>query len=162
MAPQPAAGHPPLEDRTAPNGYNADHGAYLANTHNYDEPESQQRHTNGLGIDTSFPKDDRYNGGIRDMGYDSNASAPSPVDGRLGRNKENGRSGNTPRDGSRTNGGVGAKSSGTLRTCGKCSEPLTGQFVRALGGTFHLDCFKCRVSPIPLYVPVNFSLIKYV
>lgn len=38
------------------------------------------------------------------------------------------------------------KGSGQLRICKKCSEPLTGQFVRALGGTFHLDCFKCRVS----------------
>lgn len=32
------------------------------------------------------------------------------------------------------------------RLCQKCGEPLTGQFVRALGGTFHLECFKCRVS----------------
>ncbi|KAI9798842.1 MAG: hypothetical protein M1825_004965 [Sarcosagium campestre] len=34
--------------------------------------------------------------------------------------------------------------SGTTRLCLKCNELLTGQFVRALGGTFHLDCFKCR------------------
>jgi hypothetical protein len=38
------------------------------------------------------------------------------------------------------------KGSGQMRVCKKCSEPLTVQFVRALGGTFHLDCFKCRVS----------------
>lgn len=31
------------------------------------------------------------------------------------------------------------------RTCQKCGEGLTGQFVRALGGTFHLECFRCRV-----------------
>lgn len=37
--------------------------------------------------------------------------------------------------------------SGQLRICKKCGEPLTGQFVRALDGTFHLDCFKCRVRP---------------
>lgn len=37
--------------------------------------------------------------------------------------------------------------SGQARVCKKCGEPLTGQFVRALDGTFHLDCFKCRVSP---------------
>jgi len=36
--------------------------------------------------------------------------------------------------------------SGQVRACKKCGEPLTGQFVRALDGTFHLDCFKCRVS----------------
>ncbi|KAK4099782.1 hypothetical protein N658DRAFT_429003 [Parathielavia hyrcaniae] len=34
--------------------------------------------------------------------------------------------------------------SGQVRTCKKCGETLTGQFVRALDGTFHLDCFKCR------------------
>ncbi|RKF54293.1 Rho-type GTPase-activating protein 1 [Golovinomyces cichoracearum] len=31
-----------------------------------------------------------------------------------------------------------------LRLCEKCCETLTGQFVRALGGTYHLDCFRCR------------------
>lgn len=40
----------------------------------------------------------------------------------------------------------GRTASGQLRICKKCGEPLTGQFVRALGGTFHLDCFRCRVS----------------
>lgn len=39
----------------------------------------------------------------------------------------------------------GRTASGQLRTCKKCGETLTGQFVRALDGTFHLDCFKCRV-----------------
>ncbi|CAG8983598.1 hypothetical protein HYALB_00004618 [Hymenoscyphus albidus] len=38
----------------------------------------------------------------------------------------------------------GRTASGQLRMCKKCGEPLTGQFVRALGGTFHLDCFRCR------------------
>lgn len=37
-------------------------------------------------------------------------------------------------------------SNSNRRSCRKCNLPLTGQFVRALGGTFHLDCFKCRVS----------------
>ncbi|KAH8676327.1 RhoGAP domain-containing protein [Xylariales sp. PMI_506] len=40
--------------------------------------------------------------------------------------------------------GRGRAASGQVRTCHKCGEPLTGQFVRALDGTFHLDCFKCR------------------
>jgi hypothetical protein len=39
----------------------------------------------------------------------------------------------------------GRTASGQVRMCKKCGEPLTGQFVRALGGTFHLDCFRCRV-----------------
>jgi hypothetical protein len=49
------------------------------------------------------------------------------------------------RNGSRPRGSRSA--SGQVRTCKKCGESLTGQFVRALDGTFHLDCFKCRVSP---------------
>jgi hypothetical protein len=47
--------------------------------------------------------------------------------------------------------GRGRTTSGQIRICKKCGEPLTGQFVRALDGTFHLDCFKCRVCiPSPL------------
>ena len=50
-------------------------------------------------------------------------------------------------DRSRQKGAHGGRNaSGTIRICKKCDEPLTGQFVRALGGTFHLDCFKCQVS----------------
>lgn len=45
--------------------------------------------------------------------------------------------------------------SGQLRICKKCGEPLTGQFVRALDGTFHLDCFKCRVR-----FPVAYGLSR--
>ena len=76
----------------------------------------------------------------------TNGSSPGSMgDGRNGRE-------NTQtlayRDKSRTrtNGAAVAKTpSGTLRVCRKCGESLTGQFVRALGGTFHLECFKCRV-----------------
>jgi hypothetical protein len=31
------------------------------------------------------------------------------------------------------------------RICAKCGGHLTGQFVRALGGTYHLECFTCHV-----------------
>lgn len=52
-----------------------------------------------------------------------------------------------PRSRSRQRGkGMGKSSSGQIRICKLCGEPLEGQFVRALGGTFHLGCFKCRVS----------------
>jgi hypothetical protein len=37
-----------------------------------------------------------------------------------------------------------------VRICQKCGQVLTGQFVRALGGTYHLDCFKCKVSSASL------------
>ncbi|KAF4977423.1 hypothetical protein FZEAL_6052 [Fusarium zealandicum] len=44
----------------------------------------------------------------------------------------------------RSRGRGGRSASGQSRTCQACGEPLTGQFVRALDGTFHLDCFKCQ------------------
>lgn len=39
------------------------------------------------------------------------------------------------------------------KICGKCGEGLTGQFVRALGGTYHLECFTCHVRP--LFLPTD-------
>ena len=71
----------------------------------------------------------------------------SPVDGRNGRSKDVTQ--DLPvRERSRNNGtpGAGKSAHSGPRLCKKCGETLTGQFVRALGGTFHLDCFRCRVS----------------
>lgn len=39
------------------------------------------------------------------------------------------------------------KPRGRNKICGKCGEGLTGQFVRALGDTYHLECFTCHVRP---------------
>ncbi|GAA5842625.1 hypothetical protein JCM9279_003642 [Rhodotorula babjevae] len=33
---------------------------------------------------------------------------------------------------------------GPPATCAKCALPMTGQFVRALGTVYHLDCFRCQ------------------
>lgn len=30
--------------------------------------------------------------------------------------------------------------------CAACGLPMTGQFVRALGTVYHLDCFRCKVG----------------
>jgi hypothetical protein len=40
------------------------------------------------------------------------------------------------------------------RICGKCQKQLTGQFVRALGDTYHLECFTCHVREICSQIPV--------
>jgi hypothetical protein len=45
----------------------------------------------------------------------------------------------------RTRGAGGRRPSGQQRMCGKCQRHLTGQFVRALGDTYHLECFTCHV-----------------
>lgn len=53
----------------------------------------------------------------------------------------------TQRDRSRPNARPHTKSpSSAPRVCKTCGEALTGQFVRALGSTYHLECFKCEVG----------------
>lgn len=98
----------------------------------------------------------------------ANSGAPagdvSPdADGRVGRKEERDhgepqdpssqrdqsvhRERSTHRDRSHQNGRSRTKSpNNTPRICKKCGEALTGQFVRALGTTYHLECFKCEVS----------------
>ena len=40
----------------------------------------------------------------------------------------------------------GTSTSKRSRLCAACGQQLTGQFVRALDATYHLECFTCRVS----------------
>lgn len=87
------------------------------------------------------PQNNPANGNPNDAQYDSDARYSS--DSRTGRKRSQGGPGPSERSRSRTNGSTGKSSNSGVRTCRKCGEPLTGQFVRALGGTFHLDCFKC-------------------
>jgi hypothetical protein len=34
--------------------------------------------------------------------------------------------------------------------CGQCGQVVHGQFVRAMGHVYHLNCFRCKVGPFPL------------
>lgn len=43
------------------------------------------------------------------------------------------------------------------RTCAKCGNSLSGQFVRALDATYHLECFTCHVS-IAFFLPFSYSI----
>jgi len=52
--------------------------------------------------------------------------------------------------------------SGQVRICEKCGLQLTGQFVRALEGTYHLDCFKCRVCGVlETYFPPDWEIAPF-
>jgi hypothetical protein len=86
------------------------------------------------------PPQNNYHGAVSDSQYDSEAR--QSTESRTGRKRSIGNQDPNDRSRSRTNGS-GGRSGGSVRTCKKCGQPLTGQFVRALGGTFHLDCFKC-------------------
>ncbi|KAI7497227.1 GTPase-activating protein-like protein of the rho/rac family [Hortaea werneckii] len=55
------------------------------------------------------------------------------------------------------------------RICGKCQRHLTGQFVRALGDTYHLECFTChdcdkivasKFFPVPDQPPNQYPLCE--
>ncbi|MCJ1470246.1 hypothetical protein MMC07_008891 [Pseudocyphellaria aurata] len=99
--------------------------------------------TNGLES-VEVPKQ-QLGGGVAAGDDMSNGTSPvSPANGRNGRETEV--SQDIPvRGRSRTEGSVGGNASGgTSRLCTKCGEPLTAQYVRALNGTFHLQCFMCR------------------
>ena len=73
-----------------------------------------------------------------------NGNLPSNNESRSGRERNQAQD-RPARERSRPNGASGGRPGGP-RICKKCDQPLTGQFVRALGGTFHLECFLCRVS----------------
>lgn len=64
--------------------------------------------------------------------------AGNSSDGGAGDDKYTGRAPN----GQPTRSGTRA-GSGTVRFCGSCKKKLSGQFVRALNNTFHLECLKC-------------------
>ena len=83
----------------------------------------------------------------RHNGSHSNQGGRHPVSPALSaENTDNESRRSGERNRSRPRGSRSA--SGQVRACKKCGEPLTGQFVRALDGTFHLDCFRCRVSSL--------------
>lgn len=42
--------------------------------------------------------------------------------------------------------GSSATTAMSAQPCSACGLPMSGQFVRALGSVYHLDCFRCRVG----------------
>lgn len=121
-----------------------------------------QMHTPTSPADSNVPFDSprAITGGWSTSGNSPVDGAQNP-DGRMGRRYESNNSSprdpstprdaagywdrSTPRDRTRPNGRQPTKSpGGASRICKKCGEPLTGQFVRALLSTYHLECFKCE------------------
>ena len=143
MGPQ-SEGRPSTDRRPGDTGYN-NRGPYRQQS-SEDNQDTQPQRTNGYG-QADTPKQ-RFMAPPIATGdpRSPNGSLPhTPVEGRNDRSRD--RTQELPvRERSRPNGAPGGKPSGALRICKKCGEPLTGQFVRALGGTFHLDCFRCRVG----------------
>lgn len=144
MSPQPE-GRPSTErpQHAQDNGYGSRASQWQKPSDSISRYPSQT--TNGLDS-VEVPKQ-RFVGAVTADDDMSNGTSPRlPSDGRNGR--ETDVSLDIPvRGRSRTDGSTGGNtSSGTPRLCTKCGESLTGKYVRALKGTFHLECFMCRVS----------------
>lgn len=107
--------------------YNATGAPSISTTNPNGRPAAS--YTNGSGSGSG-------SGNNMDTQQDSSINRQSS-ESRVGRKRSQEKD-SKGRSRSRTNSNKGH------RICKKCGEPLTGQFVRALGGTFHLDCFKCR------------------
>lgn len=117
-----------LSEGGVPDGHTSNDEHY----HNHNELDSDTT----MQLQTSHP-----NGA-----HNTEGRSRSPVSQSGGSSREAGMDAPKPsgeRNRSRTR--PGRTPSGNIRVCKKCGEPLMGQFVRALGGTFHLECFKCRV-----------------
>jgi hypothetical protein len=140
MGPQSEGGPPGRGQGGAP--YGGDDGRYQTNRDHGQGGYNQQqmmRPRNGYGPD---PRNPMSQPELRGPMQETRGPI-SPVGSNNGRDRDN----DPHKDsGERERSRTRRKGSAQLRMCKKCNEPLTGQFVRALGGTFHLDCFKCRVS----------------
>ncbi|KAF2836332.1 RhoGAP-domain-containing protein [Patellaria atrata CBS 101060] len=92
---------------------------------------------------------------------------PPTQDRRPSRDQQRDNS-HTSAPGDKPRSGGSRRPSGS-RTCGKCSDSLTGQFVRALGDTYHLECFTChdcgkivasKFFPVPDQPPNQYPLCE--
>lgn len=107
-------------------------------------PKDQSQHANGA-------MHRRYGSG------DANAALAPPQQERAGRPSESAHEhsgADRPPKGSRRPSAQNKEQ----RVCGKCGKHLTGQFVRALGGTYHLECFTCHVSHRRPCPPLDYRL----
>lgn len=107
------------------------------------DSSNQHSQPSSNGYNSSIMARNRYMGaGGGDEQLSNGNLSDSSTGGRPGRDRDRITTQNLPiRERSRTNGSNGAK-----RICDRCGEPLLGQFVRAMGGMFHLECFMCRAS----------------
>ncbi len=138
----------PSTDRRIGDGAYGNRG--LPRQQHYESVNPQTEANGYMALDLS---QQRVAGPSGEDTQDFNGTLPlSPVDGWEGRDRQRDNTFTlSVRERSQTNGHSESQAStATTRVCQKCGELLTGQFVRALDGTFHLQCFKCRVSALVL------------
>lgn len=133
---------PPSEGRPSNDRWRGDlaHGARSSNHQQQHDGSSSFSDENVHGS-SNKSRQRHLDNGSGDHQLSNGSHVDNSHGGRYGREREQDNVQNLPiRERSRTNGSSGGK-----RICGRCGEPLLGQFVRAMGGMFHLECFMCRV-----------------
>jgi hypothetical protein len=122
-------------------------GALLGRSSTQDYPGSQTKRE-------ALPRPTRSASGHTSPTGPDDFAAPSPAwlgsTSRPG-SDDNHRSLTQP---SSTSGHSNSATPITSQLCFSCGLPMTGQFVRALGTVYHLDCFRCKVrcgdfNPLP-------------
>jgi ribosomal protein L32 len=106
--------------------------------------------TPGGGFDGLNTQRTRFQAPLQEEGRMPNGDlASSPSGAPSGNDQNDGSPRRQDTDDLAVRGGPGQSSSGPAdrshRICKKCGDPLPRQFVRGLGGTFHLECFYCQV-----------------
>ncbi|KAI4209838.1 MAG: hypothetical protein LQ351_007256 [Letrouitia transgressa] len=132
---------PPSEGRPSNDRWRGDlaHGARSSNHQQQHDGSSSFSDENVHGS-SNKSRQRHLDNGSGDHQLSNGSHVDNSHGGRYGREREQDNVQNLPiRERSRTNGSSGGK-----RICGRCGEPLLGQFVRAMGGMFHLECFMCR------------------
>lgn len=120
--------------------YQLDRDPAMQEYNGHGHGEIERRYQSDRDIDMQDATLPRPNGAFGS----ENRMVSSPAGSASGRDRD-GDLARTSAERNRSRTRNGRTASGQLRICKKCGEPLTGQFVRALGGTYHLDCFRCRV-----------------
>lgn len=93
-----------------------------------------------------LPRPSRSASGHASPSSPSDFAAPNPgwlASGSRSNSEENHR---TQPPSSSISGHSNGNSAVSSQQCSACGQPMTGQFVRALGTVYHLDCFRCKVG----------------
>ncbi|KAK4218744.1 hypothetical protein QBC37DRAFT_177784 [Rhypophila decipiens] len=108
-----------------------------------DVPHHHHHHADQEQFMSLTPTSSRQNGGYGNQ-YGRQPASPAMSAGDRDRDRDTDTESRISGERNRSRPRANRTTSGQVRVCKKCGEALMGQFVRALNGTFHLDCFKCR------------------
>ncbi|EOA88695.1 uncharacterized protein SETTUDRAFT_159890 [Exserohilum turcica Et28A] len=149
----PAEGPPPMDYHGSQHHYTTTAAAAANSNSNSNANANTNNTTTAAAAAANHTNDPHSNGLIRRATDDATSSSSLAPHDRLAFPS---RSATDPGEHNQP----AAKPKRTGKICGKCGEGLTGQFVRALGDTYHLECFTCHFFPVPEKPPGQYPLCE--